>query len=54
MKTELSKILSSLEDLKKSLTEIQLELCKICRKEKVKTETIVYFVEPTISKDDYD
>lgn len=54
MENDLTKILLVIEDLKKSLTDIQLDICKICREKELKKENKPILIKSTISFEDYD
>lgn len=54
MESELTRILLLIGDIKKSLSDIQLDICKICRKQELKKQTTPVLIKSTISFEDYE
>ena len=50
MENKLSKVLLAISDIKKSLSDLQIEICKICREEELKT----YESVSSIASEDYE
>ncbi len=54
MENDLTRILLVVEDIKKSLTDIQIDICKICREKEVKKANKPILIKSTITVEDYD
>lgn len=54
MENKLTKVLLSISDIKKSLTDLQVEICKICLKENLKSKESSSTTITAVTQEDYD
>ena len=52
MENKLSKLLLTISDIKKSLSDLQIEICKICREQNLKESSSITI--SIVTPEDYD
>ena len=54
MENKLGKVLLAISDIKKSLSDLQIEICKICREDNLKSKESSSITISIVSPEDYD
>ena len=54
MENKLGKVLLAISDIKKSLCDLQIEICKICREDNLKSKESSSITISIVSPEDYD
>ena len=54
MENKLGKVLLAISDIKKSLSDLQIEICKICQEDNLKSKESSSITISIVSSEDYD